>query len=646
MSIVKKILSNHLPWSHALIGALLVLLVLLATLQYYWLGEVSVGDRDRMQSLVDVGAVRFGEDFDLEVARMYMTFQIDAQGVLARQWERYAQRYDHWMQHAPYRKLVGDVYLVELYQNGRVNLSHFNPSSRRFAPAKWPAAMADLHTRFEQSVKTTRVENGALVGNTIVPVDDKIPAVVIPVSHMDLLSDPQNAQVDVDLDFGESVFRRKNCPRCNPNSSPLVAYTVVTFDLPYLRQEFIPELAAKYFANNGKLDYNLAIVSRKDPDWLFYHSNTGAYEQAPASGDASVNLFSVRLDEFNRLLLDDSFDLSDLPAVSDSRAWRIAVSRSPIAEPASGTALAGSAGGRWKLILNHQAGSLDRAVSDLLLRNLLVSFGILLLLGISVLLMVIATRRAQRLAQQKMEFVAAISHELRTPLAVICSAGENLADGVVPDLQRARQYGKVIHNEGRRLAEMVDQALEFAGAQSGRKTVAPRPIHVGDVIDRAVTACRSQLRDTGFEIDQRVDQDLPLVLADAAEISRALQNLIRNAIKYGGEERWIGIQALAQPGARGEVSITVRDSGIGIPPADLPHIFEPFYRAHEVVAAQIHGSGLGLSVVRQIVEAHGGRITVQSQPGKGSAFTLYLPCAANDGRQPLVEGRRPTAEHG
>nr|MDQ2998307.1 HAMP domain-containing histidine kinase [Chloroflexota bacterium] len=608
---------------------LLALLVLLATLQYYWLGEVSVGDRDRMQSLVDVGAVRFGEDFDLEVARVYMTFQIDAQSVLARQWERYAQRYDHWMQHAPYRKLVGDVYLVELYQGGRINLSLFNPTSRRFSSAKWPAVLADIHSRFEQSVKTTRVENGVLVGNTMVPIDDKIPAVVIPVSRMDLLSDPQDSQLDVDLDFGESVFRRKNCPRCVANNRPLVAYTVVTFDLSYLRQDFIPGLAAKYFASNGQLDYNLAIVSRKEPDWLFYHSNSTAYEKAPSGGDATVNLFSVRLDEFNRLLLDDSFDLSDLPAMSDSRAWRIAVSRSPIAEPASGTALAGSAGGRWQLILNHQTGSLDQAVSNLLLRNLLISFGILLLLAISMLLMIIATRRAQRLAQQKMEFVAAISHELRTPLAVICSAGENLADGVVPDLQRARQYGSVIHNEGRRLAEMVDQALEFAGAQSGRKTVAPRPIEVRDLLDRAVAACRPQLRDSGFELDQRVDQDLPLVLADAAEISRALQNLIRNAIKYGGEQRWIGIQALAQPGAHGgEVSITVRDSGLGIPRADLPHIFEPFYRAHEVVAAQIHGSGLGLSVVRQIIEAHGGRITVQSQPGKGSAFTLYLPCAA------------------
>jgi signal transduction histidine kinase len=643
---MKKIWTNNLTSSRALIGSLLALLVLLATLQYYWLGEVSAGDRERMQSLVDAGAVRFGEDFDLEVARMYLTFQIDAQAVLTRQWERYAQRYEHWVQHAPYHKLVGSIYLVELYQNGRVNLSRYSPSARRFGQAEWPATMTDLRGRFEQSMKATRIENGVLVGNTLDPVEEKIPAVVIPVARMDLLSDPQESQIDVDLVFGETVFR-KPCPRCKSNNGPLVAYTVVAFDLPYLRQEFIPSLARKYFASNGKLDYSVSIVSRKEPSWLFYHSNSDSYETAPVGGDATANLFSARLDEFNRLLLDDSFDLSDLPAVSDSRAWRVAMSRSPIAEPASGTALAGSDGGRWKLILTHLDGSLDQAVSNLLVKNLLISFSVLLLLAISMLIMVIATRRAQRLAQQKMEFVAAISHELRTPLAVICSAGENLADGVVPDPQRARQYGKVIHNEGRRLSEMVDQALEFAGAQSGRKTVAPRPVAVRDLLDRAVAACRPQLRDSGFLIEEQIDQDLPMVLADAAELSRALQNLIRNAIKYGGDQRWIGLQAQALSSARGgEVSISVRDSGLGIPPADLPHIFEPFYRAHEVVVAQIHGSGLGLSVVRQIVEAHGGRITVQSEPGKGSVFTVYLPCATNDGHQPIVESRRPTVEAG
>jgi signal transduction histidine kinase len=644
---MKKFWTDKLPTSTALIGALLALLILLASLQYYWLGEVSTGDRERMQSLIDAGAVRFGEDFDLEVARMYLTFQMDAQAVQTRQWDRYAQHYEHWAKRAPYPQLLGAVYLVELYQNGRVNLSLYNPSGRRFSPAEWPATMADLRRQFEQSIKTTRVENGALVGSTLDPVEDKVPGLVIPVSHMDLLSDLQQPEIDADLVFGETMFRRKTCPRCKWGDGPLFAYTVVTFDVPYLRQQFIPALVNKYFASNGKLDYNVAIVSRTESNSLFYQSDSSAYETAPISGDATANLFSTRLDEFNRLLLDDTFDISDLPAVNDSRAWRIAVSRTPLATPASGTALAGSDGGRWKLILNHRAGSLEAAVADLRMKNLLISFGVLLMLGVSVLIMLIATRRVQRLAQQKMEFVAAISHELRTPLAVICSAGENLADGVVPDTMRARQYGVVIHNEGRRLSEMVDQALEFAGAQSGRKTFAPRQVEVRDLVDRAVAACRPQLRDSGFVIEQQIAPNLPPVMADAAEVSRALQNLIRNAIKYGGDRRWIGLQAQAQSSARGaEVYISVRDSGMGIAAADLPHIFEPFYRGHEVVAAQIHGSGLGLSLVRQIVEAHAGRITVQSEPGNGSAFTVYLPCVPNDSRQPTAEGRRPTVEHG
>ena len=136
-----------------------------------------------------------------------------------------------------------------------------------------------------------------------------------------------------------------------------------------------------------------------------------------------------------------------------------------------------------------------------------------------------------------------------------------------------------------------------------------------------------------------IAEDLPLLMADPTEMARALQNLLRNAIKYGGKRRWIGLQAQAQTGPRGpEVYITVRDTGMGISAEDLPYIFEPFYRSREAVAAQIHGSGLGLSVVRQTVEAHGGRIVVQSTPGNGSAFTIYLPCAVNDGRQPIGGG--------
>jgi signal transduction histidine kinase len=105
-----------------------------------------------------------------------------------------------------------------------------------------------------------------------------------------------------------------------------------------------------------------------------------------------------------------------------------------------------------------------------------------------------------------------------------------------------------------------------------------------------------------------------------------MQNLISNAIKYDGKNGWTRISAQLSGGKHGsEIEITVEDRGIGIDSADIPHIFEPFYRGHEAVAAQIQGSGVGLSLVKQIVEAHGGTLSVKSAPGVGSAFTLHLP---------------------
>lgn len=636
---MKTIRAAKLPANSPLVAALLVLLVLLASLQYYWLGEVSAGERERLQSLVDTGATRFGEDFDLEVAGMFLGLQMHAETVRTQAWERYAQRYDHWRTHSAHANLVGDIYLVQMFENGAMRLARYNRTNRRFTVADWPTSMQRLRERFEQSMQTVQLRDGLLVGNTPDPVADDVPGLVIPVAHMELLSDPQSTYVDADIVLGETITKRKPCPRCKPGPDPVFAYTVVAFDLHYLWQHFVPALMRRYFANGDVLDYNVAIVSRRDPDKLVYHSNAGVYETAPPKGDATAFLFSLRLDEINRLLIDDTLRLGNLPDIGDRQSWRIAVGRAPFDDPSSGAALAGDNGGRWRLILNHRSGSLEAAVAGLRVKNLLISSVILLLLGASVVTMAVSARRSQRLAQQKIEFVAAISHELRTPLAVICSAGENLADGVVPDPQRARQYGAVIHNEGRRLAEMVDQALEYAGVQSGRKTYVPRPMAVAELLKRAVAACEPQLHDHKVTLDLQLAADMPPVLADPAEMTRAIQNLIRNAIKYGGEQRWVSIQARSELGARGpEVAICVRDAGMGIASEDLPHIFEPFYRSREAVAAQIHGSGLGLSLVRHIVEAHGGRITVESSIGAGSAFTVYLPCAANDGRQPTADG--------
>jgi signal transduction histidine kinase len=623
--------------------AALLLLLLLATLQYYWVGQVSVGELERMRASLRAGATRFSEDFDRELARIYLSLQMDAPTMRDQSWKDYARRYDHWLATAPYPRLVGDVYLVQVYESGRLYLAQYDTEVKRFRTVDWPESLASLHQRFEQAAKTTHIEGSMVVGSTPAAIAEDIPALIIPLSRMSLLSDRQQFAIEADFFVGDTVFAwpKRPCAYCSPqvNAGPLFGYTVVILDRAYLQQEFIPALARHYFASDSGLDYNLAIVSRSDPQQVFYQSDPHQIEPAPAQADAVAGLLSVRLDEFNSLLLDNSLFLGEGPPGEDRRSWRIAISTvlsdTAAPKPANDT-MVGDTDGHWQLTLTHRAGSIDASIAHLRTRDLLLSFGILLLLASSIAMMVITTRRAQRLAQQKMDFVAAISHELRTPLAVIRSAGENLADGVVLDPQRAKQYGVVIHNEGRRLTEMVEQALEFAGERADHQPYDLRPAEIRDLIERALLDCQIKIAEDDFQIEQDIAPDLPLVMADPQALRRAIQNLISNAIKYSGERRWIKISARALPSRRGpEVRISVQDHGIGIAPADMPHIFEPFYRSRAVITTDIHGTGLGLNLVKKIAEAHGGRVSVESVVGQGSTFTLHIYGQPNE---ELIEG--------
>jgi signal transduction histidine kinase len=278
------------------------------------------------------------------------------------------------------------------------------------------------------------------------------------------------------------------------------------------------------------------------------------------------------------------------------------------------------ADGLWELAVRHRAGSVNAFVSGLRWRNLAVSFGVLLLLAAAMALLVASAQRAQRLAKLQMDFVAGVSHEFRTPLSVISSAGDNLADGVVDANPRVQQYGKLVRDQAVRLRGMVEQILSFAAGAGSRKYDV-RPVDPRAAVESALSDCRSLIGEHGFEVEQRIDPGLPRVLADEVALKQCLQNLVSNALKYGGEGRWIGVFAQSRAG---EVQITVEDKGPGIERSELAHIFEPFYRGRAARSAQIHGTGLGLSLAREMMEAMGGRISARSSPGKGSAFTLHL----------------------
>jgi signal transduction histidine kinase len=332
--------------------------------------------------------------------------------------------------------------------------------------------------------------------------------------------------------------------------APLVSlfgFTVLQLDMPLVEQQVLPALTRRHFHRDEADAYRVAIIDATNPARVIYRSSP----EAPTDpGRAAINepLFAAQRDPM-------VFLARGMPReVHETHNVLVSVIREKRATGAGTfeTRVTARGTGAWRLLVQHERGSLDAAVTGVRRRNLVISFGILLLMGVSIGLLTVSSRRAQRLARQQMEFVAGVSHELRTPVAVIRSAGENLAQGVVGDSDRVRQYGNAIHAEALRLGEMVERVLQFAGIDSGRP-IARTPLAIEPLISEAVDAA---LPTQGFRIERDVAADLPPVAGDAAMLRSAIGNLIANAAKYGGPDRWIGVGAEASSDRR-EVRITV-----------------------------------------------------------------------------------------
>lgn len=232
-----------------------------------------------------------------------------------------------------------------------------------------------------------------------------------------------------------------------------------------------------------------------------------------------------------------------------------------------------------------------------------------------------------QLAKLQMEFVASVSHELRTPLAVLSSAADNIADGLVKEPTALQRYGSLLQNQSRRMRSLVDEILLFASTEDGKIRYALRPLEVSDIVESAVVGSAGVIQEAGFVVEEHLEENLPMVMGDPSGILQCLQNLIGNAVKYGGDDRKIVVRtALAHEDVyeSPEVRIEVSDHGFGIDASELSRIFEPFYRSPSISAMQIHGTGLGLALAKRIAEAMGGRLSVVSELEVGSTFTLHL----------------------
>jgi signal transduction histidine kinase len=281
--------------------------------------------------------------------------------------------------------------------------------------------------------------------------------------------------------------------------------------------------------------------------------------------------------------------------------------------------------GGWHLLVRRHDGGLARVVAAARRRNLAVSAGILAILISTVAVLLYLLRRADRLREQQTEFVAAISHELNTPVTALRSAGENLKDGIITDPAKLARYGETIVKESARLGDMIAQVLEFAGMRARRDRGANEPVDVESVIEEAVAQSRWVIDGDSVRVETDIQPNLPRPRGDARALTRAVQNLVANAIRHGGSGGWVGVRAYREGNAK--IAITVEDRGPGIDSRDAAHLFEPFYRGRGTSA--VRGSGLGLTIVQQVVSAHGGTIEIQRRRREGAAFTMTLPLSSH-----------------
>ena len=225
------------------------------------------------------------------------------------------------------------------------------------------------------------------------------------------------------------------------------------------------------------------------------------------------------------------------------------------------------------------------------------------------------------LAKLKSDFVSNVSHELRTPLSLIRLYAETLEMGRMVSPDKYQEYYQIIRKESERLTALINNILDFSRIEAGRKEYDFRETDISELVRNTLESYKYQIEQQGFAFEEKIEP-VPPMRVDREALARSLVNLVNNALKYSQDRKFIGVNLYRK---NGSVKLEVVDHGIGIPSQEQDRIFEKFYRVGDPLVHNTKGSGLGLSLVRHIVNAHGGDVSVDSTPGEGSTFTITLP---------------------
>jgi len=586
----------------------------LALLQYRWSAQVSESASTRMHASLQSALMNFRGDLERELATMTVEMQseedrpVDAAAL--------AERIQLWETTTAQPGFAMNVYLWN-----RTGLFQLSMSGRRFEPREWPSHLDRVHQKL----------GAYILAPSPPPSSPHRPrqgdhAAQPPPSE----AGPHFRMGAIDQSIPLLIF-----PATQSGNS---GWLLVELSKSVLQTKVFPRLAERYFGSMRNSEYEVRVIEADgSASDVMYASVPGDLKGGEVDADATMNLFGPPI--AGRVP-------SDLRDQDPMEMFRAAPTR--LNEPVNDFFSVmrfdpiryGMDDPTLEITARHREGSVETAVASLRRRNLTISFGVLLVLAASVSLILFNARRARRLAALQMDFVAGVSHELRTPVAAILSAAENIADGVVDNQQQLVRYGNMIKNQAQQLNHLVEQVLRFAATRRDTVSYDVRPLAITVVIDEVLENTAGIVAAAGCKVERNIQPNLPLVAADPGALSQCLQNLITNAVKYGGEARWVGIHTRLDGAASGDVLVTVEDRGIGIDPREIQQIFDPFYRSPAVASSHVHGTGLGLSLARSFAEAMGGRLTVESEVGQGTIFTVRLPVAdQHNSRQNSSSGK-------
>jgi len=598
-----------------LVTSIVAIVAMVAVLQYRWSRKLSEATNARLRGNLHAAMLGVRQDLHRELAAVCFALPSTPGNDSQELAQEILRGVGTWKRAAAHPDLVANIFLWQDAAGKHPRILHLNPSNGQVLVDSWPFKFDPLRERLERTSnlalavagwKNVNKDRGATGPSKHVSdikarfpvfgwqIDEDIPALVHPMLRR-VAHDARRREVD---------------------------WIIIELNRKALQTELFEELAERHFGGPDGLTYQVAVLGGD----LLFSSDSGFGKGDLGNVDGMLNLFGPL-----RVMLPQSGSEIIRYPLSGRSAFQAETVSAPgtrsYADPIRLEVIRYSPDDRdWQLLVKHRKGSLSAVVAAQHRRDLDISFGALFLLSVSITLVVIANQRAQKFAKLQMEFVASVSHELRTPLAVISSAAENLTDGVVAGQEQLTQYGTMIKSQTQQLINMVDQILAFASTRQSRTRYELRSMQALDTINAALDNSAGLLLAGRFTVERDIPSTLPPILGDPIALTQCLHNLIANAIKYSNEHHWIRIRA-THSAQDNEVQISIDDKGTGICAKDLVHIFEPFYRSPSALFAQIHGTGLGLTVAKTIAESLGGRITVTSLLKEGSSFTLHLAVA-------------------